>query len=328
MKDIYVSTAVTLSGAGAGPAAAGATGPDITPGEAVVLLEKQAALVELDERAELGLIRSLMSSSAYFTEVERRSHAVGLLIPEDRLRRAGSPLGQTGTCIEANLHHYGAHFALDHYDFLYSEGWWDQAAGTCFLVDDKKLLTARHVAQASDVRRALANGSLRVVFDYQYTANNRPCAVFCKAIEVFEIRAMQLPPPGPGDWIALELKDSATKSGRRSKLPISPDRPLANTPVYTLGHPNHASLRYAKTSLPLELATCQFGAYLDAYEGSSGSPVFSALSHDVIGLITTSFQPVGAVKVRGENRFISQLCLPEYSKATLCEYSAAFAGNF
>jgi hypothetical protein len=40
-------------------------------------------------------------------------------------------------------------------------------------------------------------------------------------------------------------------------------------------------------------------------------------------------QAGGRVAVFGENRWISLLCMPEYVKrATLCVYSAAFAGKY
>ncbi len=329
MREIFVSTAVTLSGIddtgypGETKALAG-----ITPEEATKLIRKQVTLIALGERAEVNQVHALSKCSGHFANVQRSARAVGMLVPEIHLRSSDSNRAPNDPCIDAKLFPYGAHFSLDPRDMLYSDTWWKGAVGSCFLVEDQKVITARHVFKDSGARQALENGSLRVVFGYQFTHSNRPRDIFCKGIDYFDVKAMNWPPPWKGDWIALELTDCATQGGRREKLAVSPDAPAAGTPVYSLGHPNHASLRYVKTSLPLELSADQFGAYLDAYDVSSGSPVFSADSHAVIGLVRASFQSTGRIPVIGGPLNISPLCLPEYSKATLCVYSAAFAGKY
>ena len=332
MMEIYVSTSVTLSDVGVvGCAGTLKEEAGISPAVAADLLRKQACLIERNERADMNKVRQLSLANAHFAAVLNNGRAVGLLVAEDNLRRKGSSLGTRGACIEANLHPYGSKFSLDRHDMLYSDTWWSKAIGTCFLVDDKKVLTTRHSFVCdSGAQIALQTGTLRVVFGYQFTQNDRPCEVFCDKLDVFEIKAIKLPPPEKGDWIALELKHSATKSGRRTKLNVKADPPTANTPVYSLGHQMQTSLRYTKTDLPLSPSASGFDAFLDAYDGSSGAPVFSAQSHEVIGMVAASYQSKGLVRVDevGERRFVSLLCLPEYSKATLCVHSAAFAGHY
>jgi hypothetical protein len=305
--------------------------PAISAAEAAIRLQRQAELVAAGYRANMHQIWQRSAGNHCFQSVELNARAVGILVSEAKLRRPGSVLPPRGPAIEANLRPYGALYSLDRADMLYLEPFWDLAFSTCFLVRKSTVMTARHTfCQDSSAMDALLDGTLRVVFGYAFTQNGRPCDVFYTGTNVFSVKPVApFACPATEDWIALELRGDATDGGRRQPLRVSTDSLAADTPVYTLGYPMRTSLRYVHTELPLQLGSDVFRAYVDAYRGSSGSPVISAASNEVVGMVAESSQQGGRVQVFGEDRWVSLMCLPgRVDEATLCIYSAAFAGSY
>jgi hypothetical protein len=330
--DLYISTAVTLSNPpGISVLKDAPPPPAISAAEAARRLLKQADLVAAGERANLHQIWQRSSGNHCLHEVQRNARGVGILVREAGLRRKESALPPHGPVIEADLLPYGPRMDLDNADMLYLEPWWEHAYATCFLVNNRVVMTARHVfCRDSSAMDALLDGTLRVVFDYAFTQNGRPCDVFSSGTNLFSVKPVApFSCPGAEDWIALELTSDATSVGTRQPLRVSSAPFFAETPVYSLGHPKRISQRYVFTDLPLQPETEGFRAYLDAYRGSSGSPVIAAATNEVIGMVVQSSQPGGRVQVYGEDRWVSLLCLPEFTdEATLCLHSAVFAGKY
>jgi hypothetical protein len=329
--DMFVTTAIGTVGPPEASVTLAAAPPQISAREAEELLEIQAALVKRGERANMNQVRARAAHEADFAAVARNASAVALLLAASDLRRVDSCLPVNSDYIEANLKSYAHTEDLDTRDMLAFEPYWRPARGTAFLTDEYTLVTARHVFNDNAALCALRHGKLRAVFGYEFSGNSRPIDVFARHRQLFDVEAIDpFPHPGaipPGDdWIKLRLTESATRNARRYPLTVSTEPPATTTRVYTLGHPNGVTMRYVSTALPLEVNSGNFRAFVDAYENSSGTPVFSADSHSVIGMVTASSQPSGLVKVEGEHRRISQLCLPEYAEqATLCIRSAAFS---
>jgi V8-like Glu-specific endopeptidase len=290
------------------------------------ILKKQKELLALGERGQLNDIRKMACSYPRLEGALLNSRSVGILVADGDLRHESSTLGIEEPCFEARLGGYGAVCNIHSEDMLRPEPWWPTALGTCFLVGDQTIMTARHIFRDNRAFNALTTGNLRVVFDYQFKTDNQARRVFCRGINCFDVVKTNIDPCAPiHDAVALDLTKSATKSGERTALTISKDSLSEKTPVYSLGHPMNVTQRYAYTAESLQLEQHAFRAWLDAYDGSSGSPVFSATSHKVIGLVKKSSQSAPTVESQQTGLRVSQLCLPAYAEtATLCVSSAAF----
>jgi len=303
--------------------------PKISSDEAERIIEKQRQLVADGARANMHEVGRRAMADSHFKSVQRNSSAVGFLVGANDLAR------QAENCelLEAPLQPYGPRRELDPRDMLYAESLWPTGFGTCFLTKDSEVMTAAHVfCRDSGAWQALRDGTLRAVFGYAVETDGQVARVFRENLQVFAVKPQTVvcPPPGQSfpladDWIKLALVEPATVGGRTPLL-VSSDPPTINTPVYTLGHPNGVSLRYVRTSIQLETQAHGFSAFLDAYNRSSGSPVFSADDHSVVGLVKFSYQPGGRFAVLdSDGLHVSQLCLPDFvEKATLCVNSVAF----
>ena len=126
--------------------------------------------------------------------------------------------------------------------------------------------------------------------------------------QVLPVAARPASDPGPvgtdergatrRDWVLLRLEHPVTHLG-----PLSPPRfaaPRLGQPVYTLGHPCGLPLKLADGASVLALEGGMFRSDLDTFTGNSGSPVFDAATHALVGLVVEGqkdqgdFEPVPA----------------------------------
>jgi V8-like Glu-specific endopeptidase len=92
----------------------------------------------------------------------------------------------------------------------------------------------------------------------------------------------------PSDWALVKL-DRPVEGLSITKLS---NRPLENgDSVYVMGHPCGLPLKYAPGARVGHVNDIFFTADLDIYCGSSGSPVFNSITHQVVGIV-----------VRGDDR--------------------------
>lgn len=99
-----------------------------------------------------------------------------------------------------------------------------------------------------------------------------------------------------GDWVLLRLEHPVTHLGA-----IEPPRlalPRTGGAVYTLGHPGGLPLKLAGQGTVLEVADGLFRTDLHTFSGNSGSPVFDAASHALLGIVVAGPQ--------GEPDFVPQ----------------------
>ena len=88
---------------------------------------------------------------------------------------------------------------------------------------------------------------------------------------------------GGSDWALLELAYPVA----HRPLVLSAERPVRHQRVYMLGHPSGLPMKYAgPASVRRVDAKGHFVAGLDAFGGNSGSPVFDAASHRVVGILS------------------------------------------
>jgi hypothetical protein len=100
------------------------------------------------------------------------------------------------------------------------------------------------------------------------------------------------------DWVLLRLEHPVTHLGA-----LAPPRlaaPRAGRAVYTLGHPAGLPLKLADGARVLAVDGRLFRSDLDSFAGNSGSPVFDAATHELVGLVVAGqddagdFEPVAA----------------------------------
>lgn len=109
-----------------------------------------------------------------------------------------------------------------------------------------------------------------------------------------------------GDWVTLRLEHPVTHLGDLAPPRVGAPRP--GRPVYTLGHPLGLPLKLATGGVVLSAGEGAFRTSLDTFAGNSGSPVFDADSHALVGLVVEGqkgqddFEPAPARRCYVTNR--------------------------
>lgn len=89
--------------------------------------------------------------------------------------------------------------------------------------------------------------------------------------------------PCEGDWVLLKLSSRVTHLGSLSRTRVA--SAARGGGVYTLGHPRGLPLKLAANATVLSVGTGEFRTDLDTYVGNSGSPVFDAATHALVGVV-------------------------------------------
>lgn len=291
--------------------------PDLlTKQEEERLLEAQRDLHNRGHRANILELRKLSQQGAIWTGALRNVPCVGFIVEGRHLRRAGSRIPASSNLLEAPLSSYGPDpRKLCGDDYLRNEFQWENIRGTCCLIGAKRVLTAWHVIH--DVPNAPVDLSDKfVVFDFYRTTDGYPPRVFELGSNVFRIQS-----EGPGgvndtcteDWTTLNLQEAPPIPA--SELPGIADTSVgAALGVYTLGHPNGLPMRfgYSPTSSPSKSWPGCYNAFVDGYNSASGSPMFNAVTHQIVGVLTKSCSTrIDGVRRTLRGCQLSEICAPE-----------------
>jgi V8-like Glu-specific endopeptidase len=188
----------------------------------------------------------------------------------------------------------GSELARDRYVLCDEERFADvrvAAKCTAFLVADDMVATAAHCIDEQRLDPKMLDG-LRFVFpDRSGEVDGNPWNV--SKGNVYEPDRLVGWTPrtdagaAAGEWALVRLKRNV--EGRRPVALARKAAPTEGDPVYLLGHPlglpltfDGGSKRIVKANADGTLVT-----NLDAYKGNSGSPVFSANTHEVVGVLVT-----------------------------------------
>jgi trypsin-like peptidase len=285
-------------------------GPPLTAERVSALLDLQEQLSVQQLRGNMEAVRSWVDAGDLCGCVVDTSRSVGMLLSEDTLIQHGtSPLGDT---FAPSVGRYGRGHQLMPRDYLSNEWRWAWCGGSCFLVAPDIVMTAAHCI-GLDALDLIAKREFYAVFDFHAGANARPPATMSRRRSVFAVQ--EIGPSGGGaneidDWIMLKLDRPVTDSPERPCLRVA-DRALdLSRHVYSLGHPNAITLRYARSQRVWRNAsTGCYEAHLDAYDGISGAPVFDATSHMVVGMMIRSCPVRSGVVNTHTTQFLSPLCI-------------------
>jgi hypothetical protein len=148
-----------------------------------------------------------------------------------------------------------------------------------FLVKEDMIATAGHC-----VARNIEN--LRFLFGFRMSDPSTPVTRvpkknIYKAVEVVEKRYTTRGTNGT-DWALVKLD---RKVEDRPVVELCMTDVAYDQSIYVIGHPAGLPLKFAPGSRIKQLHPANFIADLDIYSGNSGSPVFDADSHKVVGIV-------------------------------------------
>jgi V8-like Glu-specific endopeptidase len=205
--------------------------------------------------------------------VEKNASSVAAICSRDDLIKTGSAL------FELKVKTFGTSFNLCPHEPFYHQ---PIAAGpfcTGFLVGEDMIAAAGHCVDEKSVT------DLRVVFDYRMLDSHTP-ATRVPSNKVYKVlklmdRAYQ-PRGNRSDWalVKLDRKVEGLHVTTLSKREIA-----SGHEVYVMGYPCGLPLKYAPGARVGGVNDTYFTADLDIYCGSSGSPVFDSITHEVVGMV-------------------------------------------
>lgn len=174
---------------------------------------------------------------------------------------------------------YGKTFGLCNHEPFYDQ---PVAAGpmcTGFLVKEDVIATAGHFANEKNVK------TLRVVFGYKMIDGATPVTEISneniyRGVGFVE-RSYCRTQDGK-DWALVKLDRSVVG---RYPVTLSQNTIPVEKPLYILGYPLGLPIKYASNASVRTIKKNSFTADLDVFSGNSGSPVFSAESHDLVGMV-------------------------------------------
>lgn len=145
-----------------------------------------------------------------------------------------------------------------------------------FLAGPDIVVTAGHCVSDYDLF------DRRFVFGYRTDRNGRARTVIADS-EIYrgvEVLASRI---DSADFAVVRLDRKVV--GHRP-LPMQRSGSVSRgLPLYVIGHPSGLPAKYAAGATVTQLSTDFFSANLDTYGGNSGSPVFNARSHTVVGVL-------------------------------------------
>lgn len=155
---------------------------------------------------------------------------------------------------------------------------------TGFLVGKDVIATAAHCVDQTNLK------NLRFVFGYRINEDGFPCTEL-SADDIYSgtgIIQRVYDPMGSGvDWALVKIDREV---GNRRPLTLATGDINPDTPVYVLGHPRGLPLKYVADEPVKDVEPAYFSADLSVYGGNSGSPVFDAKTHEVVGIVVRGDQ--------------------------------------
>ena len=179
-----------------------------------------------------------------------------------------------------------------------------------FLIAPDAILTCWHGWEHFNAEPQLA------IFDY---VARSPCdqPVELPEDSIVAVRADPWALSPAADWVILRLA-RALPGRAPTRTPLGQARP--QDAVYTLGYPCGLPLKLAANASVLTAEATAFHTDLDTFSGNSGSPVFDAASHALLGIVIEGqkgegdFEPVPAegcyIGNRIDHRLGGQRCVP------------------
>lgn len=173
-------------------------------------------------------------------------------------------------------------------DLCVSESFYDQPMGTgslCtgFLVADDVVVTTAHFTDSTNVK------NLRFLFGYAMVDADTALTKMLndKIYHGAEILHREYDNVGRNttgsDWALVRLDRKVV--GQEVAV-LSTSNVFLKQPIYIIGHPCGLPLKYAPGTVEQNIGSAYFMAHVDVFMGNSGSPVFCAETHELVGILT------------------------------------------
>ena len=193
---------------------------------------------------------------------------------------------------------------------------------TGFVVSQDTILTAGHnlSRKINGIKERIPYSEAFFILDYMIHQDGFTDSKKIPAELVFELIPDQEDnyiDSSIADWAIVKLKTKGKIDLNKRKLNLKQEGVIDNTKLYVIGHPLGLPMKFADDSSIVNSPTGLpnfFHADLDTFYGNSGSPIFCAKEHKVVGILSggrTDFTDVGgkqvSVSVSGEVR-IAEIC--------------------
>jgi hypothetical protein len=206
-------------------------------------------------------------------QILKNATGVAAICTEDSI------IGNNKGTIKIRVKKYGKTFNLCQCEPYYQQPVSAGPLFTGFLVDDDIIATAGHCINKYNLK------NLRIIFGYRmldpFTPLTRiPNEHVYLGVKIIK-RLSDIKKVG-AEWTLLKL-DRKVKG--QSTVTLS-QRPITKKePFYVIGHPMGLPIKYAPGITINTIQNQNILAPLDLYMGNSGSPIFNALTHEVIGMV-------------------------------------------
>lgn len=224
-------------------------------------------LSQFDSRIE---IRALNLETEWDKQVLNNTRSVSLVVHRDQLFPVTDSVFRL----------YAPTTLRKKYNLCPGEAFADQPVtgeGTAFLIDEKTIVTAAHVFTAP-------LDQYSIVFGYEMRNKAGDYETLIPVTDIFYPKQV-LHSNGDYDVVVVQLDRS---TGRPPVKISGKPVPATNTRVYMLGHPSGLPLKLATNArVSGEMGSYYFYTTLDAFQGNSGSPVFDATTHELIGILVS-----------------------------------------
>jgi hypothetical protein len=210
-------------------------------------------------------------------------------IPEHHVRQ--NALSAAAVCMKADLipdstgyfmlrvKNYGQTFNLHEKEPFYNQPVAASSMCTGVLVDEDIVLTAAHFANEKNVI------DLRFVFDFVMQGPKTPVTRIHEKDIYKGVEILQRFHNPESDWTLVKLDRNV--AGREA-VKLSKEKVFLEQPVYVIGHPCGLPLKFASGAYVGDVDTSDsyFMADLDIYSSNDGSPIYSAETHELIGIVS------------------------------------------
>ena len=172
------------------------------------------------------------------------------------------------------------------YNLREKERFFHQQVAACLICSGALIKEDVVVTAAHFVDRNVKN--LRFVFGYVMTSPSTavvqlPREQIYHGVEILHWQYDVDKPASTGsDWTFVKLD---RKVEGREIVKFSKEPPFYEQPIYVIGYPCGLPLKYTHGYVDQKIEKAYFMAPLDIFSGNSGSPVFSAETHELVGIV-------------------------------------------
>jgi hypothetical protein len=214
---------------------------------------------------------------------------------------------------QLRLAQYGRRHSLWRADSLWDEICLNNGAATAVLVEPNVIMTAAHVLESFDPCATDPGKIFFAIFGFRPEKDWRLSSLALRDSRVFKIKRVIPRPNGnpDDDWVLAELEGNVDTS-RYPVVPVSDAPVTAGQAVYCLHHGHGLPARFAIGQTHEMQRDRRFRLGVELFRGASGSPLFDADTHDLVGIALKSSDRDGIHKTTiGEARRyyrVSTLC--------------------